>query len=85
MGPWPWPCTHLLAVGGGVDPVVQAGLVSQPENLLEQVFGEVLEERPDDQVAELRVLLVAVMAEVHEVLDVVVGTKVLDVLTEETG
>lgn len=67
---------------GGVDPVVQAGFVSQPEDLLKQMFGEVLEGGFEDKVAYLSVLLVAVMAEVDEVLDVVVGTNVLDVLTE---
>lgn len=74
--------THLLALAGEVDPVVQAGFVGQPEDLLKQVFGKVLEEGLEDQVAELSVLLVVVMAEVDEVLDVVVGTNVLDVLTE---
>lgn len=62
--------------------MVQAGFVSQPEDLLKQVFGEVLEGGFEDKVAYLSVLLVAVMAEVDEVLDVVVGTNVLDVLTE---
>lgn len=81
-GAWRSLCTHLLAAVGGVDPVVQAGFVSQPEDLLKQVFGEVLEGGFEDKVAYLSVLLVAVMAEVDEVLDVVVGTNVLDVLTE---
>lgn len=67
---------------GGVDSVVQAGFVSQPEDLLKQVFGEVLEGGFEDKVAYLSVLLVAVMAEIDEVLDVVVGTNVFDVLTK---
>lgn len=62
--------------------MVQAGFVSQPEDLLKQVFGEVLEGGFEDKVVHLSVLLVAVMAEVDEVLDVVVGTNVLDVLTK---
>lgn len=73
-------CTHLLAAVRRVDSVVQAGSVSQPEDLLKQASGEVLEGRCEDKVANLSVLLVAVMAEVDEVLDVVVGTDVLDVL-----
>lgn len=73
-------CTHLLAAVRRVDSVVQAGSVSQPEDVLKQVFGEVLEGEFEDKVAYLSVLLVAVVAEVDEVLDVVVGTDVLDVL-----
>lgn len=72
--------THLLAVGGGVDPKVQAGFASEPEDLLEQVLGEVLEGGLEDEVEHLSVLVVAMVAEVDEVLDVVVGTEVLDVL-----
>lgn len=79
---WGSPCTHLLAVVGGVDSVVQAGFVSQPEDLLKQVFGEALEGGFEDKVSHLSVLLVAVMAEIDEFLDVVVGTNVLDVLTK---
>lgn len=76
------PCTHLLAVLGGVHPVVQAGLVRQPEGLLQQVLGEVLEGESEDKVAHPGVLLAAVMAEVDEVLDVVVATEVLQLLSE---
>lgn len=54
--------------------------MSQPEDLLKQVFGEVLEGGFENKVADLSVLLVAMMAEIDEVLDVVVGSKVLDVL-----
>lgn len=75
-------CTHLLALVGRVDSVEQAGFVSQAEDILKQVSGEVLEGRFDDKVAYLSVLLVAVMAEIDEVLDVVVATNVLDVLTK---
>lgn len=67
---------------GGIDSVVQAGSVSHTEDLFEQVFGEVLEGGFEDKVLNLRVLLVAVMAEVDEVLDVVVGADVLGVLTK---
>lgn len=56
--------------------------MSQTEHFLKQVFAEVLEGRVEDKVAYLSVLLVAVMAEVDEVLDVVVGSNVLDVLTK---
>lgn len=76
------PCTHLLAVLGRVRPVVQAGLVSQPEGLLQQVLGEVLEGPSEDKVAQPSVLFLAVMAEVDEVLDVVVATNVLELLTK---
>lgn len=55
--------------------------MSQAEHFLKQVFAEVLEGRVEDKVAYLSVLLVAVMAEVDEVLDVVVGSNVLDILT----
>lgn len=79
---WRSLCTHLLAAVGGVHSVVQAGFVSQTEHFLKQVFAEVLEGWVEDKVAYLSVLLVAVMAEVDEVLDVVVGSNVLDVLTK---
>lgn len=67
---------------GGVGSVVQAGCVSQPEDLLKQVSGEVVEGGSEDKVAYLSVLLVAVVAEIDEVLDVVVGADELDVLTK---
>lgn len=67
----------------GVDSVVQAGSVCQPQDLLEQVFAEVLEGGFEDEVAYLGVLLVTVMDEVDEVLDVVAGKNVLDVLTKK--
>lgn len=76
------PCTHLLAVLGRVHPVVQAGLVRQPEGLLEQVLGEVLEGESEDDVAHPSVLFLVMMAEVDEVLDVVVATNVLELLTK---
>lgn len=62
--------------------MVQAGLASQSEDLLKHVFGEVLEGRFEDEVAQQSVLLVAVVAEVDEVLDVVAGSDVFHVLTE---
>lgn len=62
--------------------MVQAGAVSQPEDLFKQVFGEVLEGGFEDKVANLSVLLVVVMTEIDEVLDVVVGADVFDVLTK---
>lgn len=65
--------------------MVQAGFARKPEDLLKQVLGEVLAGGSEDKVAHLSVLLVAMMAEVDEVLDVVVGTKVLQVLTETVG
>lgn len=74
--------THLLAAVRGVDPEEQAGPASQPERLLKQVFAEVLEGAFEDKVAYLSVLLAAVMAEIDEVLHVVVGADVLDVLTK---
>lgn len=75
--------THLLlAVVGRVDPVVQAGPVGQTQNLLEQVSGEVLDAASEDEVADPSVLLGAVVAEVDEVLDVVVGADVLHVLRD---
>lgn len=52
----------------------------QPEDLLEKVRGDVPEGVSEDKVAHLSVLIVAVMAEVHKVLDVIVGTNVLDLL-----
>lgn len=67
---------------GGVDSVVEAGYVSQPEDLFKQVFGEVLEGGFENKVANLSMLLVTVMAEIDEVLDVVVGADVLYVLTK---
>lgn len=42
--------------------------------------GVALEGVVDDKVAHLSMLLIAVMAEVDEILDVVVGTNVLDIL-----
>ena len=83
---WAWmfpsgdPLAHLLAVVDGVDGVVEAGLVGQPQRLLEEVFGVVLEDGAEGEVGQLRVLLVAVVAEVDEVLDVVVGADEIDVL-----
>ena len=73
-------CTDLLAVGWGVESVVQAGSVRQAQDVFKQVFGEVLEGRFEDKVANPSVLLVAVVAEIDEVLDVVVGAGELDVL-----
>lgn len=74
--------THLLAAAsGGVESVVQAGPVCQPQDLLKQVSAEELEGGEEDEVADPSVLLVAVVAEVDEVLQVVVGTEVLHVLT----
>lgn len=52
----------------------------QPEDLLEQVLGEVLEGVSEDKVAHPSVLMGAVMAEVDEVLHVIVGTDVLQLL-----
>lgn len=72
-------------MAGGVHSVVQAGFVSQPEDLLKQVFGKLLEGRFEDKMAYPSVLLVVVMAEVDEVLDVVVGTNEFHVLTETDG
>ena len=74
------PCTHLLAVLGRVHPVVQAGLARQPEGLLEQVLGDVLEGESEDKVAHPSVLFLGMKAEVDEVLDVVVATNVLQLL-----
>ena len=79
---WRSLCTHLLAAVRGVHSVVQAGFVSKTEHFLKQVFAEVLKGWVEDKVAYLCVLLVAVMAEVDEVLDVVVGSNVLDILTK---
>lgn len=70
------PSTHLWAVRGRVLPEVEAGLVGQPEGLLQQVPGEVLEGQSQHAVAHLSVLLAAVLAEVDEILDVEVGTNV---------
>lgn len=75
-------CTHLLLVVGGVEPVVEAGSVGQTQDLFKQVFGQVLEGGFEDKVANLSVLLVTVMAEIDEVLDVVMGADVLHVLSE---
>lgn len=79
------PCTHLLAVLGRVHPVVQTGLVRQPEGLLEHVLGPVLEGQSEDKVAQPSVLFLAVVAEVDEVLDVVVATNVLELLSKAEG
>lgn len=75
-------CTHLLAVVGRVHPIVQAGFVRQPEDLLEQVLGEVLAGVSEDKMAHPCVLIVAVVAEVDKVLDVIVGPNVLDLLNK---
>ena len=66
-----------------VDAVVEAGLVRQPQRLLQDVLGMALEGGQEEEVAEARVVLVAVLAEVDEVLHVVVGADVLHVLREE--
>lgn len=52
----------------------------QPEDLLEQELGEVLEGVSEDKVANPCVFIGVVMAEVDKVLDVIVGPNILDLL-----
>ena len=68
-----------------VDGVVEAGLVGEAQRLLEEVLGVVLEGGVESQVAQLAVLLLPVIAEVDEVLNVVVRSDVLYVLPEMSG
>lgn len=56
--------------------------MGQPEGLLQQVPGEVLEGRSEHAVAHPSVLLAVVLAEVDEVLDVVVATNVGEILAK---
>lgn len=69
-------------VVGQVDSVVQAGLVGQPQDLLEQLSAEVVEAAFQDEVEDVGVLLVPMMAEVNEVLNVEVSAQVLQVLKD---
>lgn len=75
-------CTHLGAAVPGIHPQVEAGAARQSQDVLQHVAAEVLDAALQHEVADEGVLLGAVVAEVDEVLDVVAGAHVLDVLTE---
>lgn len=78
----PLSCTHLGAAVPGVHPQVEAGAARQSQDVLQHVAAEVLDAALQHEVADEGVLLGAVVAEVDEVLDVVAGAHVLDVLME---
>lgn len=73
---------HLMAVMGWMEKVIKAGLVRQAQHLFEDIFGMMLEKRVEEKVTQSTVLLSLVMAEVHEPLDVKVGSDELNVLGE---
>lgn len=54
--------------------------MSEPEQLLEEVLGKMPEDGVERVVVQVAVLGAVVVVEVDEVLDVVVGADVLDVL-----
>lgn len=64
----------------GVRSVVQAGFVSQPQHLFEEVLAQESEERFEDKVANVHVLLRAILAELDVVVYVVVCTEVVNIL-----
>jgi len=65
--------------------VEQAGPAGQPQRLLEHVSAGGPAAAPQHQVEELSVLLRPVVAQVDEVLHVVAGAHVADVLVEDSG
>lgn len=58
--------------------------MSQSEDLFEDMFGEVLEGGFEDKVSYLSMLFIAMVAEVDEVFDVVMGADVLHVLKKKS-
>lgn len=72
--------SHLAVPGSRVDGVVETGLASQAEDLLQEELGVVLEDGVDGEVKQVCVLFALVVTEVDEVFYVVVGPDVLDVL-----
>lgn len=72
--------SHLTTLTAGIDGIVEAGLLAQSQRLLEEVPGIALEDGVEGKVAEPSMLLTAVIAEVYEVFDVVVGLDILKVL-----
>lgn len=75
--------TDLLSDQRRVDPVVQAGLVGHPQNLLEPVLGDVIEAGLQDKVADVSVLLVAMATETDQLIDVVACSEVLHILKNQ--
>lgn len=71
-----------MAIMGWMEDVIEAGLVCQAQHLLEDIFGVMLENRVEEKVTQSTVFLSLVMAEVHEPLDVKVGSDELNVLGE---
>lgn len=64
-------------MAGGVDWVVEARFVGELQRPLREVFGVVLEDGVEGEVTPFAVLLIAVVAEVDYVFDVIVGSDVI--------
>ncbi len=70
---------------GWMEEVIEAGLVCQAQHLPKDIFGVMLENRVEEKVTQSTVFLSLVMAEVHEPLDVKVGSDELDVLEAQNA
>lgn len=71
---------HLMAVMGWMKVVIEAGLVCQAQHLPKDISGVMLENGVEEKVTQSTVFLSLVLAEVHEPLDVKVGSDELNVL-----
>lgn len=57
--------------------------MTQAKNLLQEVFGVVMNHRVQDKVAKVSMFLWLVVIKTNEVLNVVMGSNVLDILENE--
>lgn len=78
-----WTFPHLLAVVRWMEEVIEAGLVCQAQHLSKDIFGVMLEKGVEENVTQSTVFLSLVLAEVHEPLDVKVGSDELNILEAE--
>lgn len=69
-----------MAVMRWIEEVIEAGLVCQAQHLPKDIFGVMLEDRVEEKVTQSTVFLSLVMTEVHEPLNVKVGSDKLNVL-----
>ncbi len=78
-----WTFSHLLAVVRWMEEVIEAGLVCQAQHFSKDIFGVMLEKGVEENMTQSTVFLSLVLAEVHEPLDVKVGSDELNILEAE--
>ncbi len=66
-----------------MEEVIEAALVCQAQHFSKDIFGVMLEKGVEENVTQSTVFLSLVLAEVHEPLDVKVGSDELNILEAE--